>query len=370
MLVYIVLLLVAIILLLANKYSKENALFLMLMMLIVCGLRDYNIGIDTLSYVDNYKYYSNENTSEFLFNYTYSLIHFIGGSGHLWLFFVSVLLFMPYIVAIKQFSIAPVISAFIFLASPMLFFFDSMNGIRQWTSGGLILLSFLYRNEREIIKCVICFVLAMGFHLSSIVALPFMFIWEKCFSYKIVVCSLIGITICSIVMAHFNLSSFFEGYSVLLDSMQIDADTRFAKYAKYGEMENTTNWKYYVVNILPMNLICLASYPSKVRNKGDNRCFNKNVDCSSQNGFLFNALFMGTILMNICSISIKYGHRIFFAVVALQLILLPRQYVLGNRNQKKWILALIVYMSVWFLYYINSINGQRIGSTVPYSFFF
>lgn len=329
--------------------------------MLLCGLRAFGVGIDTESYVDKFIYKYNEYTSEPLFDSTYLFIHNIGGSGHLWLFFVSVLLYIPYIVAISKFSPAPVISALIFLASPSLFFFDSMNGIRQWIAGGLILLSLVYRSEGKYRVTVVLFLCALGFHLSSIVALPFMFVWKKKIPYTIVVFSLLFVSAVCLLLSHLNFSSIFEKYVVLLDYLNVDSSSKLAGYAKYGAMENTTNWKYFIVNIIPISFMCYVCYPTDDMHKYkdyDSYCY------------LYNSFFIGTILMNVCSVSIMYGHRVFFAIITLQLLLVAQQYMYGNNKQKKYIKVLIAYLCVWYLYYIYSINGSRIGSTVPYSFFF
>lgn len=345
-------------------YSKKYAMFVMAILFIVCGLRDYSVGIDTASYVDKYTYNYNEYTSEFLFNATYSIAHIIGASAHVWLLFVSALLYIPYMIAIKKYSDVPMLSVFLFLASPVLFFFDSMNGIRQWIAGGLILLSFVYKDDNKYEKSILCFFSALGFHLSSLVALPFMFMSKKTIPYKLVLVSILLVSVLSLTLSHFNLSSIFEQYTMLLDGMNLDDESKFAKYARYGDMENTTNWKYYLVNIIPLNIICLVSYPFVKQQQ------HHLTDNNDSGGFLYNSLFIATILMNICAISIMYGQRIMFAIITLQLILLPKQYKSGTLVQKKTIKCLVLYMSIWFIYYIISINGSRIGSTVPYSFFF
>lgn len=363
MLVYFILLYTAIIIFLSNKTNKRSALLIMLLMLLVCGLRDYSVGIDTYSYVNKYIYNYNDYKSEILFDATYSVVHMLGGSGHLWILFVSIILYIPYIIAIIKYSKAPVLSALIFLISPSLFFFDSMNGIRQWTSGGWILLSFIYKNKNQIKKCIFCFAIALGFHLSSIVALPFLFMWKRIIPFKYVYVSLAIITILCITMSHFNFSSLFEQYTVLLDTMQVDADSKFSKYAQYSNMENTTNWKYYLVNIVPLNLVCIASYPIRSLIHNSQKKYQSTA-------YLFNVFFIGTVFMNICAISIPYGQRVFFSVITLQLLLMPKQFIKGNQKQKFFINCLIVYMIFWFIYYIISINGSRVGSTVPFSFFF
>ena len=121
-----------------------------------------------------YKYRSNEYTAELLFDSTYTLIHSIGGSSQLWLAFVSLLMYIPYTYVICKYSKVPMLSVLIFITSSNLFFFDGMNGIRQWIAGGIILLSFVLRSEGKFLSSLICFAFSIGFHLSSIIALPFL----------------------------------------------------------------------------------------------------------------------------------------------------------------------------------------------------
>jgi hypothetical protein len=329
-------------------------------MLLICGLREVGVGIDTQAYVEKYIYNHNDYTSEPLFDWTYSFVRYIGGSGQLWLFGVSLLLYIPYMVALYKFTPTPVLAAFIFLTSPSLFFFDSMNGIRQWIAGGLILLSFVYRSENKYMHSAILFLCAIGFHLSSIIVLPFMFVWKSKIPKAIVVISLLSVTVICLLLSHLDFSSVFEQYIILLDYLNIDNESKLADYARYGVLENTTNWKYFVVNILPISLMCYACYPSD-----ENKYKNYDSYC-----YLYNTFFIGTILMNVCAVSIMYGHRLFYAIITLQLLLVSQQYVYGTKIQRKYIKALVYFLSIWYLYYIYSTNGSRIGSTVPYSFCF
>lgn len=313
--------------------------------MLICGVRDYTIGIDTESYVAKYRNGGNEYTSEPLFDITYSIIRFFDGTWHLWLLFVTIILYTPYIIAIEKYSQAPVFSALIFLVSPCLFFFDSMNGMRQWISGGFVLLAFLYRNEHRFKRTVLCLFIAIGFHLSSIVAIPFMFVRNKTIPFFFVIILLVVTSVTCIALSHLNLNSVFEQYSILLESFDGDTASKFSKYSQYGDLENTTNWKYYLFNIFPLNLLCFASYPSS-------KLITKSPYKENENGYLFNVFFIGTILMNICAISIKYGHRIFFVIMTLQLILLPKQLIRGSKNQKGFIYFLSGYMVLWYIYYI------------------
>ena len=56
MFIYIVVLFLTLFLYNKNMYSKKYAMFVMAILFIVCGLRDYSVGIDTASYVDKYTY--------------------------------------------------------------------------------------------------------------------------------------------------------------------------------------------------------------------------------------------------------------------------------------------------------------------------
>lgn len=365
MFIYFFLLFLTFILYKNDKYNKSYAFIILSLLFILTALRDPSIGIDTESYMAKYKYRSNEYTAELLFDSTYTLIHSIGGSSQLWLAFVSLLMYIPYTYVICKYSKVPMLSVLIFITSSNLFFFDGMNGIRQWIAGGIILLSFVLRSEGKFLSSLICFAFSIGFHLSSIIALPFLLLPSFNLRKWLSLSLLAVFIVLGLFASHLNISQIFDSYRVLINGYDGFGADKLSAYGNYDEIENTTNLMFYLVNIVPIALMCMTSYvPYKSSENG--AIFKKKND----EHYLYIIFFIGTIFHIFCSTSIAYGHRLMYALLTTQLICLPNAYKNGSKRQKQIISIVVLYFIVWFIYYVIKTNGSRVGSTIPYSFFF
>ena len=240
----------------------------MLLMFLVTGLRDISIGIDTERYLTEYHYMASDEKREPLFVLTIYLMKSIGASDNMWLLFVSSLIYLPYTYIILRYSKAPVMSALLFMTSSSLFFCDGMNGIRQWIASGFILLAFILKSKGELLKALIFLILAIGFHLSSIIVLPFLLIpgirFNRSMAYFIIGAS----AILGLVFSNFNVSSMTDDYLNFISGYGGYGSEKLTDYANIGYVENTTNWRYYLLTILPISAKCLVSFYDHSLNAG------------------------------------------------------------------------------------------------------
>jgi len=371
MLIYFALLLIGIILYYNDKFNTKSAVLLMLLMFLITGLRDVSIGIDTESYMMEYHYMTSDARREPLFVLSISLMKSINASDNTWLMFVSFLIYLPYTYAIVKYSKVPVMSALLFMVSSSLFFLDGMNGIRQWIASGFALLAFILRSRGNLVKSLACVLLAVGFHLSSIIILPFLFVkgikLDKIVAYGIVVVSaMIGF-----MLSNMDISSFTDDYVALVSGYGGYGSEKLMSYSNLGYLENTTNWKYYLLCILPISAICISSYYNHPLNaeaaeKKRRMIFKIKPD----NWYLYTIFIIAIPLLNIASTAIAYGHRLAFAFITTQLICMPEAYARGSKKQRSVINIVVFYFLLFFIYYVIKNNGARIGSVVPYKFFF
>lgn len=379
MLIYFVILVITIFLYRMDKHSRKFALLVMLLLFLITAFRDISIGIDTNNYVSKYKFRYNEYTSEFLFNNTYNLIHTIGGSPQLWLFFVSLLIYIPYTYVICKYSKVPMMSVLIFLTSSSLFFFDGMNGIRQWIASGVILLALVLRSYGKVKIPVLLVFCAAAFHLSSIIAFPFLFITFFTMGRKLAYAIIVSIAILGILISHFDTSGIFDFYGYLIEGYEGEGMEKLNAYSRYEDMENTTNWKYYVFNILPLSFMCLAAYVEVAKDKAtavgaprkkQHKLLTKALSTEKENAhYLYIVFLTGVVLLDLLLTTIAYGHRLAFCILTSQLICLPNGYVYGGKKQRLFINLVLCFFMLWYMYYVYRTNGSRIGSTVPYKFF-
>ena len=370
MFIYFFLLLLSIFLYLNNKYNKQAALLLMLLMCFVAGLRDINIGIDTSNYVDQYLHNPNDESREILFTFTSNVIRYFHASGNMWVFLMTLIIYVPYIIIINKYSKVPMMSVLLFLTSTSWFFLDSMNGIRQWIAGAFILWGFVNKSEGRVLASVLCIVVAIGFHLSSIIVIPFLFLpsikLNKSFTY----CFIGFSAILGFVLSNYDTSGLFDDYAVLMGLYDGYGSDKLNAFSKYGDMELTNNWKNYVFSILPISAICLASYYERPSLKSSKQHNHSILAFNSNNSYLYNIFLIALPVLNICSTALAYGHRVAFPFLTVQLLCLPEAYVHSSRNKKVFIELILLYFVLYFVYYLFRLNGSQMGSTVPYKFCF
>lgn len=100
----------------------------------------------------------------------------IGGNFNLLLFFSSLLMLVPVFYVVYTYSINPALSLYIYYS--MYFFCGSLNISRQYLAISFILCSFCFFKSYPF-RAFCCFMIALGFHLSSVfivLIIPFLYV--------------------------------------------------------------------------------------------------------------------------------------------------------------------------------------------------
>lgn len=341
-----------------------NSCFVILVsMLLVCGLRDSSIGIDTFRYVERFinKSYSYDNTGEKLFVYTTQLIHLIGGSANLWLFFVSSLIYIPLFYAIRKDSPYPSLSSLIFMISTLHFFPESMNIIRQSIATVFLLLAYVNWNNEKRDNIVTCSYILIGllFHMSTLIALPFFFLKKVNFNRKtIYICLLIAFFLGVIQITSF-INDYIEDIKKLslLVSSRSDYVANITKYSAYADNGTIMNWKGIISVLFPPIWLCLITIP-------DNKYGYKY-------SFYYNILFISTLLYCFLT-TVPFGFRIVFGLQIVQILVIPFTYIYGSNIQRVWLRLYIIFLTVYYVFYLYSISIQNsiYNNIIPYKTFF
>ena len=177
MVVYIALLIVLFSL---RNEKKQWAFFLgLLLMFVISGFRGISVGTDTRFYDEVYStfllYHHNLidvwSEAEPLY---YSFFYFfkIWGLSFRWVLIVSSVLFLAPIAYILIKNDDKSVKSLLFLLLLGLYFFG-FNGMRQAIAMSFTFAGCYYLEKKKIKIFIICLAIALGFHLSSIVALIF-----------------------------------------------------------------------------------------------------------------------------------------------------------------------------------------------------
>ncbi|UTZ26434.1 EpsG family protein [Vibrio campbellii] len=154
-------------------------LFLFLFFILVLGFRGTDSGNDTQSYINMFHDISQGNPGSFVFQskeYLYikstELILFLGGGFREYLIFSAFLMFVPILYVLKKTNSINVLTVSAFLALGPFFFFHS--GIRQAIAISFFSLSTLFLIQGLKFRSALFFVIAANFHISVILACPFL----------------------------------------------------------------------------------------------------------------------------------------------------------------------------------------------------
>lgn len=170
----------------ANITISKNQLILALAcfeLIILTGLRSYNIGADTLVYLDALDYYKSLDHNNILFAelvepFDFEIGYFfltkicawLGCNKTVFLFIIATLIYLPLFKTIETRSTKPILSILIYFGLGI--FSYSLGIFRQMIACSILLIGIKYIEKREIFKYIFIVLLASSFHLTALIALP------------------------------------------------------------------------------------------------------------------------------------------------------------------------------------------------------
>lgn len=156
-----------------NSSGRYLIYFAIALFIVIVGLRDVAVGKDTMNYalifnnVNNIDFLNaNFDSIEYGYKALLKVIHFFTSSSYIANFIIAVITFLLFVNFINH-TKNKMVSLFVFFG---MFFFPSMNLMRQWLALALIANMYIYSNDKSLSKSLIFFGLAMTIHSSAIVA--------------------------------------------------------------------------------------------------------------------------------------------------------------------------------------------------------
>lgn len=173
-----------------NIYNQVSLLSIFLL-LIVAGLRSYDIGYDLPNYYKNFQLIAenlNINSGhnfEFLYQYLNYIAAFIFGKEYGFtalLFFVEFIILFCTIYSIKYYSANATLSLFLFVTVDV--YLRGFAQLRQCIAIAIIIFSMKFVINRNLGLYLFAMLAAMFFHKTALIALPIYFVWNKNFTWK------------------------------------------------------------------------------------------------------------------------------------------------------------------------------------------
>lgn len=157
-----------------SKQFKNRLLFVAICALIlVQGFRSINVGVDLKSYeiiftqnsTMSFQQIINHYNKEWLYHFLNKLVFLLHGDFRVIIFLVSILIFTPIYVILKDNAKHPFLSLLIFLFLGLFLF--TLSGLRQTIAIGFTLFAFMQIKKQNIVKFILSVVVATLFHQSA-----------------------------------------------------------------------------------------------------------------------------------------------------------------------------------------------------------
>ena len=323
---------------------------------LLCGLRGDTVGTDTFNYLSPFSSSKQiGRTSELLFYLTYRLVPF----PHLWLFLTACLIYVPLFGIVKKETYYAAVAVLIYMISVTKFFPESFNIIRQSIAASFILACFVDWAAERKKRSLLFLLIAVLFHNSSVIALPFL--WLKNIRFRpavvwtgVIATFLIGLS----QMFNEVIGLFILGMDAVAGDGSAIGDT-LSTYAAYGSNGTTFNTNFIVGNTLPLSMMCLLTTPTSRTDRSD--------------VFYFNIMFVTTLIANIMIAATQYGFRLVFSLYIVQILVVANAYCYKNRIGRQLLTLFIGMLGLLYVYYLYGLSRGIAGdldTIIPYRFFF
>lgn len=315
--------------------------FLLLMMACMCAFRGENVGIDTATYVSiSETAYKLEHYSliDPLYGYLGLFLYDKTGDYRYFQILVGVATYLPLFYIFNKKSQNLAVTVFIFLFATNRYFFETFNIARQCAATSWLLLCWCCLEEKKKVLATVCFIIALGFHHTSIIYFPLALMAYKVkLSNKVVSVS---------VVATFLFTLFVSDMSMLVSLQQmLFTDEFIGKYNTYEAKLARSIWGLLPV-VLPYTAISLLFYKKY------------------SESFIFRIFAYGTIFANFISV-LPMAYRISYGIIALEPLIYPM--ILNVVKFRDLVVSIMICLLIFSLFdFFTTYEKARL---VPYEIF-
>lgn len=321
------------------------------LMFLLCALRAFDVGIDTINYYESFK----TGISRFV-EFGYWLIRnislLLGGSFQVFLSLFALAALCPVYKMLYRESQNVSFSLLIYLSFSNFFYPETFNTIRATAAIGFFVLALSYWSRKEYRWGVLLFILSCLFHISSIVACGLLMIAQvvrRIPRYAINIAVIVSIVFGIVFQTGF--SEYADSISLLLSSVSGD----FAEYY-YQHFVSLEKTEFNLVGTLsymmPFSLFAILLY-----------------DKENSSSIFYKLFVLGVLLSNIfISVTLIYRITMYFTIFLI--VVLPNTLKRLGRNSKILSMMLIFFMLLWYVYKLFFASNDDMAGILPYSFFF
>lgn len=339
-----------------NIYNQVSLLSVFLL-LIVAGLRSYDIGYDLPNYLKNFNLIAENlkiedgNNFEFLYQSLNYVAAFIFGKQYgftFLLFIIEIIILYCVCKSIKNYSANATLSMFLFLTVDV--YLRGLNQVRQSIAIALVIYSLKYVVNRNFISYLLIILTAVFFHKTVLICLPIYFLWNKEFSWKSLL-FIFGLCV---------LGVFIYPYCIKLFSIIVKKDY-YTIYIVNGALDKLS--LVGILEVVSYIFFMLIIYIYKVVLEKKGYTFSKSFHFFLYLYSISAALSLFSVLTERSTLFGRLMYYYFWSIIFLVPIFLST-----IRNQKWYKIFYVLVVGVALLYYILSLPIINAQGVYPYKF--
>lgn len=350
MAIYLLILTVSILTFYGTKSQPKNhkILLIFIFLMLICGLRNLDVGIDTSHYFAGYQYGVERHEPLSKFIKAVSLYFNNGYQAYLALF--AIVTYIPLMWFIKKESPNFALSAIVYIAFSVLFFHQTMNTIRACASVSYFIISIYYLEYNSIKKAFVFLIISALFHYSLLLTIPFVLIayFVKRISRSITLLSII----LSLIFG-FTFATGFSGYAEQLSAfLSIYSGDSTEYYIKYIENMTEAKKSYLglAISMLPFSLLTIL------------------LPYNGKQSLYYKLFIIGIVVYNVF-ISVQFVYRVTMFFSLFLIILYPKAYNELSGWKKKMLKATTLFLILFYTYSLLKADETTLAGTIPYKFY-
>lgn len=314
-------------------------------MCILCAFRGQDIGVDTISYLTKYNSVEINNYSdEFIFYNIAKLHKILGFDVRTIQILMTIITYIPLSYLTIKYIRNSCLAILVFIISTNGYYFETFNIVRQSAATMFLMLGYVQLNKRQLINASIFFIIAFGFHNTSIFYILLILVAYKIhFSNKFMIYSIIVSLIFAFTISNIE---YINNLISQLSALQMAGTEKYSRFTEY-ELQLIKNTNGLIVMLIPFSALCVYAYNY------------------FKNTVLMRGYFIGVILLNIISI-MPTSYRMAYGLISIEILLYPM--IFASNIKYKWIPTVILFsLAMLWIWKLQDVLTS--SSLIPYKTF-
>ena len=322
---------------LPRQVQKQSSIVLLMIMMLICGFRAYDVGVDTHNYAEYAA--KQEDVSDYNFGPFYLLLKYLANlfpnSQTAFLLIMAMLTYIPLAVIARKYSEYPALSVLMYIIPVAEYFVQSFNICKQSIAIVYVLIAAILISKGKKKPAFWILIFCLLIHPYSFFGFILFFI-DKIKLSKAKVTSIIAITMTLGLVG--TLAGIQDILNLIMLATSGNSSYLIRKLGKYGDYEIAANFSLVgqLSHMLPLAAMCYL---------GANEQTMKSI--------LYKMMLAGCAATNIF-VSVIFCERIASTYTIAQFLIVPYILKTSSRPVKRLIVLLLFGTTLLFLYNLRA----------------